>query len=76
MPRMPLAITLRFDPTSTAMIEPMWRKLAADGIDSDRDQLGYAAHITLAVYPDDVPVQRLSTAIEHTVRDWEALTST
>jgi 2'-5' RNA ligase len=70
---MPFAITLRLDPISAVPIEAMWRKLAADGIDADRDQLGYAPHITLAIYPDDTPVKRLRTALEDTVRNWEAL---
>jgi len=51
----------------------MWRKLAADGIDGDRDQLGYAPHITLAIYPDETPVHRLSTTIEAICRTWEPL---
>jgi hypothetical protein len=49
---MQFAITLRLDPISAVPIEAMWRRLAADGIDADRLQLGYAPHITLAIYPD------------------------
>jgi 2'-5' RNA ligase len=70
---MPLAITLRLDPISSVSIEAMWRKLAVDGIDADRDQLGYAPHITLAIYPDDTPLHRLSAALEETCRHWQAL---
>jgi 2'-5' RNA ligase len=70
---MPLAITLRLDTISSIYIEAMWRKLAADGIDADRDQLGYAPHITLAIYPDETPVHRLCTALEETCRSWEPL---
>ena len=70
---MPFAITLRLDPISAVPIEAMWRKLAADGIDADCDQLGYAPHITLAIYPDETPVKRLRTALEDTSRNWEAL---
>ena len=70
---MPLAITLCLDPINSISIEAMWRKLAADGIDADRDQLGYAPHITLAIYPDETPIHRLSTALEETCRTWEAL---
>ncbi|WP_371259206.1 2'-5' RNA ligase family protein [Bradyrhizobium sp. WSM1743] len=51
----------------------MWRKLAADGIDADRCQLGYAPHITLAIYPDEAPLNRLRNALEETCRNWEAL---
>lgn len=70
---MPLAITLRLDPISAVPIEAMWRKLAASGIDADRYQLGYAPHITLAIYPDETPLKRLHTALEDTSRNWEAL---
>lgn len=70
---MPLAITLCLDPTSSAAVEAMWRKLAADGIDADRDELGYPPHITLAIYPDETPVHRLSTALEAACRSWEPL---
>ena len=70
---MPVAITLCFDPNSSVPIEAMWRKLAADGIDSDRDQLGYAPHITLAIYPDETPLNGLRAALENTCRDWESL---
>ena len=70
---MPVAITLCFDPNSSVPIEAMWRELAADGIDSDRDQLGYAPHITLAIYPDETPLNGLRAALENTCRDWESL---
>ena len=70
---MPFAITLCFDPMSAVSIEGMWRKLASDGIDADRDQLGYAPHITLAIYPDETPLKRLRTALEDTSQNWEAL---
>ncbi|MEH2485681.1 2'-5' RNA ligase family protein [Bradyrhizobium sp. AZCC 2230] len=51
----------------------MWHQLATDGIDADRYQLGYAPHITLAIYPNEAPLDRLRTAIEDTCRNWEAL---
>jgi hypothetical protein len=51
----------------------MWRKLAADGIDADRHQLGYAPHITLAIYPDETPLNRLRSVLEDSCRNWEAL---
>ncbi|UPK32198.1 2'-5' RNA ligase family protein [Bradyrhizobium sp. 186] len=70
---MPFAITLRLDPISAVPIEAIWRKLAVDGIDTDRYQLGYAPHITLAIYPDETPFNRLRTALEDTSRNWQAL---
>jgi 2'-5' RNA ligase len=70
---MPFAITLRLDQISAVPIEAMWRRLAAEGIDADRDQLGYAPHITLAIYPDDAPVSRLRSALDDACRNWEAL---
>jgi 2'-5' RNA ligase len=70
---MPFAITLRLDPISAVPIEAMWRQLAADGIDADRDQLGYPPHITLAIYPDETPLDRLRSALEDTCRNWQAL---
>lgn len=70
---MPFAITLRLDPIAAVPIEAMWRKLAADGSDADRHQLGYAPHITLAIYPDEAPLNRLRSALEDTCRNWEAL---
>ena len=70
---MPLAITLRFDRVSASAIQDMWKTLADEGIDADRYQVGYAPHITLAVYPDDVRVEPIRTALEKVAADWEAL---
>ncbi|WP_409998159.1 2'-5' RNA ligase family protein [Bradyrhizobium sp. SZCCHNS3055] len=70
---MPFAITLRLDSASAGPIEALWLKLAADGIDADRHQLGYAPHITLAIYPDEAPLNRLRSALEDICRNWEAL---
>jgi len=41
----------------------MWEALATGGIDSDRHQLGYAPHITLAIYPDETPTAQLMAAL-------------
>ena len=70
---MPFAITLRLDPMTAVPIEAMWRKLATDGFDADRYQLGYAPHITLAIYPNETSIDRLRSALEDTCRNWEAL---
>jgi 2'-5' RNA ligase len=70
---MPFAITLCLDPISAVPIEAMWRRLATQGIDADRDQLGYAPHITLAIYPNDTSVSRLRSALDDVCRNWAAL---
>ena len=70
---MPFAITLRFDVDSAATIEVMWQTLADHGIDTDRQQVGYPAHITLAVYPDGTPTDMLRAAVARTAADWRAL---
>ncbi len=68
-----LAITLRFDPVTASIIEEMWRFLAAEGIDADCRDLGYAPHITLAVYPNDAPISRLRGALHNAASRWDAL---
>jgi len=70
---MPLAITLRFDPDSGSVLEGMWRALANAGIDTDRQQLGYVAHITLAIYPDETSVERLRTGLTRVAGSWGTL---
>jgi 2'-5' RNA ligase len=70
---MPFAITLRLDKVSAASIEDMWRILAADGIDTDRHDLGYAPHITLAIYPDDSSTGQLREAIRQVAGHWRAM---
>jgi hypothetical protein len=62
---MPFAITLCLDPASAAFIERLWHGLAAQDIDTDRRDLGYTPHITLAIYPDDVSADALLAAFEH-----------
>src|ERR1700709_440682 len=62
---MPFAIPLCLDPASAAFIEHLWQSLAAQGIDTDRRDLGYTPHITLAIYPDDVSPGALQTVFEH-----------
>ena len=67
---MPLAITLRFDPDSAASIGRLWDALAEAGIDRDRQALGYSAHVTLAIYPDEASVSMLVAAVERVARLW------
>jgi 2'-5' RNA ligase len=70
---MPFAFTLRLDTVSAASIEAMWRILAAEGIDAERNHLGYAPHITLAIYPDEVSADVLQAAFADVTASWQAL---
>ena len=70
---MPFAVTLRLDEASTPAVEAMWRHLAEQGIDSDRHELGYPPHITLAIYADNAPVHRLHGAITSCAHRWQAV---
>jgi len=70
---MPLAITLCFDEVSASAIRDMWKALADEDIDADRHRIGYSPHITLAVYPDDAPVEAIWAALKEVAVDWQAL---
>jgi 2'-5' RNA ligase len=70
---MPFAITLRFDPTTAPVIASLWRALAAARIDSDRHDLGYAPHVTLAIYGDDTPAATLREALPYASQAWDPL---
>jgi 2'-5' RNA ligase len=70
---MPYAITLLFDPPSAAAIAEMWHALDAAGIDTDRNRLGYAPHITLAIAPDDARLDRLEAAVGRLAARWTSL---
>jgi 2'-5' RNA ligase len=70
---MSFAITLRLDPISARLIEAMWQTLAIKGIDTDRHDLGYAPHITLAIYPDDAPVVQLAAATTQLGQHWRSM---
>ena len=70
---MPFAVTLCFDPPSAAAIAKIWEVLASKGIDTDRHQLGYAPHITLAIYPDEAPAAQLTAALRTLAATWSAL---
>jgi len=70
---MPYAITLRLNAEITPAVEAMWHALAAAEFDQDRGQLGYAPHITLAIYPDDVPATLLRAAVEAVACCWTVL---
>ncbi len=47
--------------------------LAAEHIDTDRHHLGYAPHITLAIYPEGVPVGMLAATVMAIAERWRAL---
>jgi 2'-5' RNA ligase len=70
---MPFAFTLGLDCLAAAAVEDMWRTLDAEGIDDDRHRLGYTPHITLAIYPDEAPVDRLADLFDRVAASWPAL---
>jgi 2'-5' RNA ligase len=70
---MPLAVTLCFDSASAVLLENLWGTLAAQNIDSDRHQLGYAPHVTLAIYPDETSDEEVAAALALVAPTWTAL---
>ena len=70
---MPIAITLRLDPLAAAAVKDMWRILAEAGIATDRHDLGYPPHITLAIYPDEVADNAVQAAFVRVTAQWRAL---
>jgi len=70
---MPYAVTLRLDAASAASIEAMWRALAEAGLDDGCLRIGYPPHVTLAVYPDDVPVPQLDATVMLLAKEWDIL---
>jgi 2'-5' RNA ligase len=70
---MPFAVTLRLDDIAAAPIEAMWRALAESGVDDDCLRLGYPPHVTLAVWPEEAPVEPLAAAVERFGAAWDAL---
>ena len=70
---MPLAVALRLDDAAAAPIVAMWRALAESGVDDDCLHLGYPPHVTLAVWPDEAPVEALDAAVARFGGEWDAL---
>ncbi len=70
---MPYAITLRLDADSAGRVEAMWAALAEKGISASMRRLGYAPHVTLAVYPDTAPAPALSDAVRRLAANWTIL---
>ncbi len=70
---MPLAVALRLDGAAAAPIQAMWRALAENGVDDDCLRLGYPPHVTMAVWPDEAPVEPLAAAAERFAAEWDAL---
>ena len=68
---MPFAITLRLDPASAAAIEDLSRALAIENIDPP--WVGYAPHVTLAIFSDDATVDLLREATRQLADHWRAL---
>jgi len=70
---MSFAITLRLDATSARSIAALSEALAAAGIDTNQHARDYPAHVTLAVFPDDAPVEALRAALTELASKWQAL---
>lgn len=64
------AVTLRLDGSGCGRVEALWRALATRGVDDSRLTLGYAPHVTLAVFPDEVPVGELTEALRALARSF------
>ena len=60
---MPFAITLRLDPAAAERVSALWAALSTQDISHDSLQLGYSAHLTLAVCPDNTSETRLHSAV-------------
>ena len=69
---MPLAVTLRLD-DAAAPVAAMWRALAEGGVDDDCLRLGYPPHVTLAVWPEDAPVEHVAAVVDRFGAEWGAL---
>ncbi len=70
---MPHAITLRLANADCAIITTLLDRLAADGIADDVPHLGYAPHITLAVYPEDADATALAASVAALSVQWKRL---
>jgi len=70
---MPLAVALRLDTVTSQKIEAIWRVLAEEGIDHDREALAYPPHVTLGIYPDDVPLAALQATLQAVTATWHRL---
>lgn len=69
---MPVAATLRLGAGSAAAVTAMWEALADAGLDGSCRALGYAPHVTLAVWPDEVPEAPLRAALAALAMRWTA----
>lgn len=61
---MPFALTLRLHDTAAAAVRRMWEALAARGLSTDSLDLGYPAHLTLAIHPDTADAAALAAAAD------------
>lgn len=49
---MAIGVALRLDGVAETLVKQIWESLDEAGIENDAFQLGYAPHLTLAVWPD------------------------
>jgi 2'-5' RNA ligase len=69
---MAYAVTLCLDDATNEAVTRLLRGLAGTGIDDDRLRLGYRAHVTLAVFPDDAPAVSIGAALRALAPRWPA----
>lgn len=67
---MPYAISLRLDTTLARRVEAMWR--AADA-GNPPGRPAYPPHLTLALYRDDIRLDRLLSSLSDVVKEWDAV---
>jgi len=70
---MPYAITLRLNADAASQVVAMWETLASRGVSNDAISLGYAPHLTLAVFQDTADPGRLIMAARIWAARWQAL---
>jgi 2'-5' RNA ligase len=70
---MAYAVTLCLDDATNAVVTTLQQTLADGGIDDDRLRLGYRAHATLAIFPDDAPVAMIDAALCALAPTWPEL---
>jgi 2'-5' RNA ligase len=67
------AVTLCLDDATNALVTTLLQGLADGGIDDDRLRLGYRAHVTLAVFPEDAPAASIDAVLCAIAPAWSAL---
>lgn len=70
---MAYAITLGLDPAAATSVTALWQALASRGVSDEALQLGYAPHVTLAVFAGNADQQRLLATARDQSGQWREL---